>query len=240
MAQGLAVYRRRTVARGTGSSTPLAAALALFSTEVAAYQRAGVHFDQDTLDALPGEIEHALDKYPAHDTLVDYEIIDVELDLGPDYGNARVDVLAKDKFGHYLVIDDKAKRKLEARWQPKELMSYEADWKMNHYVWAISDKLGVPIDRYYINLIVVTPRYSVTLAPYPAFQGKTRDWWEASARRLWNRMEQEAAFGPDFTPSMAVVHKSQYGKCPMWTACLDHGLDKDLMMVDYIQVERAH
>lgn len=242
VARGLAVWRSSlpVLSLVPSSMTPLTAALALLDAEWGRYTGAGVVFQDGAQDELRDAVSAVLTKYPEHDTLAGWTIAAVELDLGDAYGHARIDVLAKDAFGNYVIIDDKAKRRMEARWIPKEIAGYEHDWKMNHYCWAASEVYGVPITRYYINLIVASPRFSVTLCPYTAYSGHSREWWEASARRYWLQMAREDDYGDDYTPSMAVSHRSQYGWCEYKDACLTYNLDPAMMAVDYIQVARAN
>ena len=239
VARGLAAWRSLEDSPSSRAGDSLAAAHALLTTEYQQYQQVGVVFEDTALGDITQDVTTLLTKYPEHDPLGSFTILDggVELDLGEDYGHARVDVLAKDAFGNHAIIDDKAKRRLEARWVPNETARYEHDWKMNHYCWAVSEKLGVPVTHYYINLIVLAPRFSVTLYPYAAYGGQTRDWWEASARRYWGQMAREDVLGDDYTPSMAVSHRTPFGWCPYKDACLTYRLDPALMATGYARVE---
>jgi PD-(D/E)XK nuclease superfamily len=194
-------------------------------------------YDRAQQDALPDRVQRAVEKYITWDVegrAIPHAwlILDVERTL-PDHGHARLDLGVDDGQGP-AVVDHKVKLQLKREYRQRELDRYRHSWQMLHYAWAYGAVLGRPIRRYYINLIVLEPQFSVELVPF-SVEPEHMAQWEQSARRVWAQMEREDQ-GIEH-PWMAAKHADEYGNCEFAEACLTHKWDPALMAAEYVRKE---
>ncbi len=160
-----------------------------------------------------------------------YRIVDVERTYGPEYGNARPDLVIEDDFG-LAVVDYKTKSAYTPKYRTED--NYAESHQMKHYCRFGSDIYNRPVQRFYICQIV-TIDGKVTLKPYE-YAPEALDLWYQATVPFWQYMEKVEK-GEEL-PWMAANHEDKYGPCPFQRACFTHRFDNDLMKSDYILVEK--
>jgi len=188
---------------------------------------------EDYIKTIKDRIGKSVTSYINNDPLSPkWRIVDVERTYGPEYGNARPDLVIEDDFG-LAVVDYKTK---SAPYTPKYRNGddYSESHQMKHYCRFGRDMYGRPVQRFYICQIVTTDG-KVTLKPYE-YSPEALDLWYQATAPFWAYMER-VENGSEL-PWMASNHETKYGPCEFQRACFSHRFDQDLMKSDYIQVEK--
>lgn len=251
---GVGVYNglRREIEQGGGTmpARTLQARLSLLGAavgsadrvlnqEVAQLERIGMVVDpegEEYLKVLSKRVKKAVTEYVTNDPIPDtWRIIEVEESLGPDAGNARPDFMVRDDMG-LAVVDLKSKLTLKAEYRQKTINEYANGHQFLHYAHFGQIKYGEPIERYYIGLAVLEPRWAFELVPFPVHAETLRVWFQGSSR-AWAAMEEEDK--GDALPWMSDRHSDQFGQCPYYKACFVHHYDAGLMKQDYLLTERV-
>ena len=190
--------------------------------------------DEGYRNRLEARIRKAVSSYIATDPIPDtWTIVDAEKDFGPEYGNARADLVIKDELGALGVVDYKSKLTLKAEWRSKTIGEYANSHQMFHYAWAGQECYGLSISRYFIGLAVLEPRWAFDLIPVPVHPESLQVWRE-SARVIWRNMEAEEA--GEQVPWLSPNHSDNFGQCPYYKACFVHHYDPALMQADYVKL----
>ena len=208
-----------------------------FVGEIEALRAAGVQIMQDDVDESAAALGRGVEKYLANDPLIEsngWHVQDVELTL-PNHGRARIDWGGLDPDGVLCQVDYKLKLNLDAKWYSKEVERYRYSNQMWHYCWGYGEHKQQPVNRYYVCLVVLSPRFSVKAHPYEV-DPELLAAWRTSAEQKWRDMDaqKEGLRIPD----MASVHRDAYGDCIYQRACLELKLDPALMSVAYVQLPR--
>lgn len=192
--------------------------------------------DEIYLQAMSKRIVNAVTNYVVSDPLPDtFKIVDVELNLGPEAGNARPDLVVRDNLG-LAMVDYKTKVQLLARYEAKTKMEYGNTHQMLHYGHFGERHYGEPFGRYYIGLVVFEPRFHTEFVPYP-YNTEVLATWARTSQSAWAIMEKEDK--GEQVPWMSANHSDNFGQCPYYKACFTHHYDPELMKSDYVLVERV-
>lgn len=195
----------------------IAAGQARVAAELTALDAAGRGLDPReaaTRDLLPKRVEKALRGYAENDPVpATWRIVDVEKPLNG--GGARPDLVVDDGSGP-AALDYKTKRELKSIYEAKEWERYRVSWQMLHY----TSLLGAA--RYYICLLVLEPKFRVSLQPFDV-PADVMARWRASAERVWAQM---AADDAGATPWMAGTHADAYGPCEYVDYCFGNDYDR--------------
>jgi hypothetical protein len=191
---------------------------------------------------LPGEeplvtaalAAKTVEKYIAKDPLPKgYKVVHIEQIL-PESGNSRIDFGVVSPYDQPEVWDLKTKNTLDARYLNKTFEQFRYSWQMYHYVHFYGKMLGRPIHQFVIVLVVADP-FKVYIDPVPV-DAELQTKWFNDAQSVWATMERmergelEAWQAPD--------HYDNYGRCKFWDACTNSRLHEELMVGNYIKVER--
>ena len=192
-------------------------------------------WDAPTAQALPLRVAKGVTRYVLADPLpAAWTIRAVEHTL-EEYGNARLDLAIEDADGP-AIADVKVKLTLDAKYRAKELSRYQDDHQQLHYAWAWSEIRQASVNRYYIVLVVLEPKWSVEILPYQ-IHPETMQAWTQSQLVTWHDMAEEDAGTRE--PYMAATHWSAYGDCEMRKACFEHHWDPQLMAQDYVNTREG-
>lgn len=182
---------------------------------------------------LPIRVEGGIKKYIEKDPIpASWEIVDIERDLGEEYGHARIDLGIRLPHGELTVWDLKVKRTLEAKYHQRTLDEYRHSWQMKHYRWAYGEVMGERVMQAGIILVVLEPTFRVLL-DQTTLDDEVVGTWLKRARRVWEDMEAEEK--GERTPWEAADHWDRYGQCPWYRACMEHRLVPALMEMDYVR-----
>ena len=206
----------------------------LYADALAHGARVG-EWDQAQAAAIPRRVARAITAYIAEDAAerlipASWSLLAVEHAF-PDYGYARPDLVVHDGLGP-AIVDLKTRLTLDPRWRERELMRYRHSWQLLHYAWAWGQYAQCRVGRYYICLVVLEPRFSVELMPYP-ITSEALAVWEQSAQRVWAQMAAEDQGAA--RPWMAAKHADEFGNCEFYDACFTHQWDEARMAVDYMR-----
>lgn len=163
-------------------------------------------------------------------------VTEVEGELGPKFGNARIDLGGVGVNGNYLIVDVKSKLTMDARGEALFLAD-QPSLQMQFYRWAVPqayegiypELMDNPIETA-IALVVLEPRLRVKVYPIaipPELLGR----FDLTMPRVWKQMEEEDEGRA--MPWMAAAHRDQYGDCEFKRACLELHLDPNLMSTAY-------
>ena len=191
--------------------------------------------DEAYADSLPMLLEKAVNLYVKADPLKDWTILQAELSY-PDHGNARIDLLASDSLGAG-VFDYKVKVSMEEKWEAKTVAQFANSHQRFHYQWCAGTK------RFFIVLIVLGPKPYVKVCPFGDSRYFDSGLWERDASGQWFVMEQTRAARETVSGHLSMImgspiHQDQYGPCEYEEACLEMGLDEQLMNISYVKIER--
>ena len=227
-ARGIGAYRM-------GLADSLSLARRYVEREFETLQERGFNVNMDELPIIRDKVTRGLsqaiqfDPIPKH-----WRILDVELSL-PNAGNARIDVGA-DTGSELVIIDDKFKLRLDARYYDKTVSEYEHYPQMMHYTWGYGAFKQRIVERYYILLTVLEPTFSTRLHSFTVLPEDLR-FFETTTPNAWADMERDGQ-----AESLADLrvhvgpHRNQYGRCPMWNACFKYHLNPALMEAEYVQL----
>src|SRR3990172_898615 len=164
-------------------------------------------------DEILENAKRMLGAYTAKNPTQHYHIVGVELELGPEAGNARPDLVVEDKAGDLLVIDYKSRWTTRTGaqpgyWENIDRLERSVSHQLLHYAYFVGQKYGRPVKHVGICELHGT--------------------WE-----VMERIEKEGV-----APWMATQHADRYRLCEMYNACFRHHLDPTLMSHEYVQLER--
>lgn len=214
------------------------AAVKIIEQELADTAAAGIGMSSDDDEAsrsrLEPRIRKAVSSYIATDPIPDsWRIVDVEKDFGPEYGNARADLVVMDDLNALAMLDYKSKLTLKAEYRAKTVQEYANSPQMFHYSWAGQSVYQKQVARYFIGLAVLEPRWAFDLLPFPVHPESVGVWLQ-SAQTIWRDMEDEEAGRR--VPWLSSDHSDQFGQCPYYKACFNHHYDPALMVQDYVKL----
>lgn len=187
---------------------------------------------EEYIRTIKDRIGKSLTSYINNDPLSPkWRIVDVERTYGPEYGNARPDLVIEDDFG-LAVVDYKTKSALTPKYRTED--SYTESHQMKHYCCFGEAIYNRPVQRFYICQII-TNAGSVNLKSYE-YSTEALLLWRQATEPFWQYMEQVEK--GEALPWMASNHETKYGPCEFQRACFSHRFDQDLMKSDYILVEK--
>jgi len=192
-------------------------------------------------DEILENAKRMLGAYTAKNPTQHYHIVGVELELGPEAGNARPDLVVEDKAGDLLVIDYKSRWTTRTGaqsgyWENIDRLERSVSHQLLHYAYFVGQKYGRPVKHVGICELHGTRGYTPFITP-DAVSHETLAIWYESAKGMWEVMERIEKEG--VAPWMATQHADRYGLCEMYNACFRHHLDPTLMSHEYVQLERV-
>lgn len=163
----------------------------------------------------------------------EHRIISAEHDLGPEYGNARIDLVYLIQQPHERrILDYKSMSTYRAQYFERDMEKYRDHFNMLHYLWAWNDKYGDSIEAYDICALVTQP-YRVELRTYPVHP-ETLALWHQSTAAHWSVMEKIEQ--GEILPWMVSEHEDKWGKCGMYEACFKYRFDPQAMKNRYVKI----
>ena len=164
-----------------------------------------------------------------------YTVLKSEYEFS-NHGRARADIIGKLGSGLVLPIDLKTKTKpAQPFYEYLTKRDFAYDHQLLHYCWALSEETGVQCRDYGIVILWEAKKPIIEYIPFSVTQERMDLWWR-SAKATWAKMEQiELGL---IEPSEASLHKSVYGPCPMYKACLEYNRNTELMNQSYFKVLR--
>jgi hypothetical protein len=219
-AQGLHVYYRGRQAGVSVGEAPVDAALGYLKAQREAWQSEGRR-TPESMEAQSAALEPRAEKAVrytiAHDPVPPtWQIVAVEESLGPEYGNARPDLVVQDDMGHVMPADHKLKLTL-GRTASERAYKWErarGDWRdsdqMYHYVWSLAQRYPLA-PKYIIYFLELEPKTAITQDDFPVTPERVAKWY-AQQQGAWALMAQGASWS-------AGVHTDQFGQCEMYKLC---------------------
>ena len=175
---------------------------------------------------LPEVVQKGIEKYIAQDPMpAEWIIQDIE---GVLPSGSRTDWVAVKPNGEKVVCDLKTKRTLDDRYIQSTLDEFRESWQQRHYLWEYSEDHQERVREYAIVLVRLSP-FKIIVDPV-SVDDESLEFWYQGAKGVWGLMDQEYLW-------MAASHRTRYGRCPMWRACLEYRLDEGLMAQEYIRKE---
>lgn len=193
---------------------------------------AGGVLEKSDVDAVQRDIERAIRRYCTEHPFAAWKILEVEKCLGPEYGNARPDLIGYDAHGILSVADVKFKRNLAADYRSSTVEGYRYDWQFLHYAWAMSEVYKQPVNVY-LALVVLNPSWHCQLYEF-VYDRELIDMTKESAKRWSEQMTQQLAAGPP----LGTTHHTKYGACPFMDMCFKYKFDPEQAKEKYIQIKR--
>ena len=230
--------RMATASREKYIDASFSVAAGVIGTRLYEWERNGIVTDSGgddvTIPKITARVNHALTKYILNDPIPDtWKLVSIEESLGPEYGNARPDMIIRDDHG-LAVFDYKTKLTLLAQYRAKTIMEYANAHQMLHYAWAVGDKYRETVGNYYIGLAVFEPRWAFDKYVYPVHP-ETLLTWREGMDVVWENMTAE---DHDMQPPyMSANHSDNFGQCEYYKACFHYHYDSELMKQDYIQLK---
>lgn len=229
---------RDAVSRASLIQTCTDSAILIVEQKIAEIAASGVTLDSADdagyQDKLASRVRKSITSYIANDPIPDtWRLVDAEKDFGPEYGNSRADLVARDQNNALVVVDYKTKLTLAAQYRVKTVQEYANSHQMLHYAWAAGETYGDTVAKYVIGLAVLEPRWTFDLLPYPVHP-ESLVAWLGSAQRVWGEMARDAS--GETVPWMSANHSDNFGQCPYYKACFVHHYDPALMGQDYAKL----
>jgi hypothetical protein len=228
-AQGLHVYYRGRQAGVSVGEAPVDAALGYLKAQREAWQSEGRRMPESMeaqSAALEPRAERAVRYTLAHDPVPPtWQIVAVEESLGPEYGNARPDLVVRDDMGHVMPADHKLKLTL-GRTASERSYKWErarGDWRdsdqMYHYVWSLAQRYPVA-PKYVIYFLELEPRPAPRVEEFGVVSERVAAWVTAQ-RGAWGAMSAGVSW-------YAAVHTDQFGPCEMYDWCYGAPITRDI------------
>lgn len=237
--QGMLMPERAPDARASFIDVAVGVALGVKQQRVREMVDMGLVVDEDGdayIKVLDQRIRRAVTCYVLTDPIPDtWKIVDIESSLGEGAGNARPDLIVRDEMG-LAIVDYKSKLTLKAEYRHKTIQEYANGHQFLHYAHFGREYYKEPIDRYYIGLAVLEPRWAFELIPFPVHDETLKVWYQG-ASTAWAMMEREDA--GEQVPWLSDRHSDQFGQCPYYRMCFTHMYDPGLAKQDYILTERV-
>lgn len=190
--------------------------------------------DEAYRSRMESRIRKSLSSYIATDPIPDtWRIVEAEKDFGPEYGNSRADLVARDENGALVILDYKSKLTLKAEYRAKTIGEFANSSQQFHYAWAAGETYGEPVFKYFIGLAIMEPRWAFDLVPFPV-SPESLAVWHQSALVIWADMEKEEA--GERVPWLSPNHSDNFGQCAYYKACFVHHYDPALMAQDYVKL----
>lgn len=187
------------------------------------------------LDALGVRLTNAIKALAAGLPMIfdEYDTVATELTL-PEAGGTTLDLLLRHKAeGHLTVLDWKAKTFSKPWYKTDYLEDFGHSWQLFQYAWGASQRFGEPVEHFLLGLMDVTGKAKLELYPYRIYPHE-QQLWEVSAKQVWRDM-QDVLDGKR-PVQIATEHRSKFGRCDYYNACLMYDLDEDRMQGEYIQI----
>jgi len=243
---GLAFYHRRLLDGNPFVAAVLDDAVVVacqeYLAEIDHYLSYGVNFGTLDVAAAQGDLCKLLQKYhsgtkdspPSRLLAPGWKVLDVEHEF-PEWGNARVDLIAQDPDGFIVPVDFKIKRKVKAEWFDMQgwLDEFKYTSKQVHYMLALEAERNQPVTRHYVYGITCAP-WDHQLAPFDLseyYKQSTLD----SLKQQWCDITFTQGHGQY---ALHPTHRNQYGECEMVKACTTLERDPAMMALDYVKVPR--
>lgn len=184
-----------------------------------------------TPEALSQLLDTALARYIQEDPIPrSWKILDIEYTI-PGSGQSRLDLGVEDGQG-LAIVDYKLRLTLDDRYYDRTVSGYVNDHQQLHYAYFYGLNQCRPVERYYILLVVLTPRFSARLHPFSVCP-ETLQVWHHFTQQAWRHMEAQNQ--GDESLWMAAQHANQYGPCPMIRYCFEYRMDMTLAAHEYVQ-----
>lgn len=152
------------------------------------------------------------------------------------HGRARADIIGQVGSGPIIPIDLKTKDKpAQVYYEYLTKRDFAFSHQMCHYMYALSEETGTLCLSYGIVLLWYGKKNSIEYVPY-SISEKRFDLWLTSARSTWERME--AVEAGHVVPAEHPTHKSQWGMCEYYDACLNMNRSPILMQDSFFKVIR--
>jgi len=161
-------------------------------------------------------VEAGFKVFTEQNPYIDMETVWVEKAF-PEYGNARLDALFRNKDSGKLVLPD---FKLTSRTPAR----YAYHHNMHHYAWVVREILGELPSR--VELCIINSK-ELTIIPVSVTEESVEAWLQTN-QQAWERMQnqREGLEKPWMNPS----HTDERGNaCPFQDACLRFMWDEQLM-----------
>ncbi len=154
-----------------------------------------------------------------------------------NHGNARADIIGKNSSGVLMPFDLKTKDKpAQSYYEYLTKRDFAYDHQLMHYCWALSEETGVACLEYGIVILWYSAKPSIEVVPY-SVTPERMELWLQSSKSTWAKME--AIENGLIEPSENAMHKSVFGPCPMYTACLEMNRDPIRMADSYFKILRS-
>jgi hypothetical protein len=233
-AQGLHVYYRGRQAGVSVGEAPVDAALGYLKAQREAWQSEGRRMPESMeaqSAALEPRAERAVRYTLAHDPVPPtWQIVAVEESLGPEYGNARPDLVVRDDMGHVMPADHKLKLTL-GRTASERSYKWErarGDWRdsdqMYHYVWSLAQRYPLA-PKYIIYFLELEPRPAQRVEEFGVTLEAVRT-WHANQTYAWDAMLYQQKY--PVAVWRAAVHTDQFGQCEMYDWCYGAPITRDI------------
>lgn len=193
---------------------------------------AGGIVERADVDNVQRDLERAIRRYCVDHPFTNWRITEVEKCLGPEYGNARPDLIGYDQHAILSVADIKFKRNLATDYRNSTIEEYRYDWQFLHYAWAMQEYYQQPVNVY-LALVVLNPSWHCQLYEFVYDETIIR-MTKQSVERWSEQMSQQLAAGPPLGAS----HSTKYGPCPFIDMCFKYKFDPELAKEKYIQIKR--
>ncbi len=208
-------------------------ALAILAYEIEQIESIGYSLNNEVesyLTQMQDRICKPICQYIMNDPIdKSWRIVDVER-AWEDYGNCRPDLVIRDSVG-LAIVDYKTKVKASlARYSN----DYTDSHQMKHYCYFGGKVYNEPVNRFHIAEIITMP-YSCKIDSFEKSPESLELWYQATVP-FWNYMEDVE--NGTAKPWMAANHRTQYGQCDFYLACMKFQLDPQMMKSRYIQVEK--
>lgn len=159
--------------------------------------------------------------------------------------NSRIDIGGRDNNRIPFYADFKSTLYCKESDIPSRLGDYAFSHQMLHYAHFYSRAVGEHVRRYFIPYTILAPKAMIHMAPYEVDEQQLARWY-VSAQQWWGQMdmwlklaeEKGDAWVTDHI-AQSPNHKDGWGRCPMYDACVNYGLEPELMRTQYVQIEKG-
>ena len=162
-----------------------------------------------------------------------FEVLHAEFAF-KDHGNARADVIGK--IGSQILPVDYKCKDIPASDYYRHIarQDYRYDWQLMHYCWAVGEVFNIECLTFGIVVLWYAKKPEIEYIPFIVQPDRLALWLE-SARDVWSRMEACENGAPVYE---VASHRTPYGQCEYYKACLEYQRDFSLMSKDYLVVTR--
>ena len=164
-----------------------------------------------------------------------YEIVAIEEKLPEVWGESTPDLVMRDRYG-LVVVDYKTRLYSNKYYKEQDIKLFPHTTQMLLYTKAVEELYGEKCERC---IMVIIPRNKRPKIEFHTsdINIKYRDGiWYPRIEETWRQMDQvESGARP---AQLATEHKTKYGWCPYFKACLNYGCDEVEMLADFYKKEK--